>query len=104
MRRQAGWEGQLLIFAFKWLTAGVSQAERRRSHLERPGDIIGAKNVVDVMCKMCRAGHQLENRVVIAREALRILALGVLSVMDDIEPKRRRRDLGAGSRRPGTPS
>jgi hydroxyethylthiazole kinase-like sugar kinase family protein len=30
---------------------------------------------------MCRAGHQLENRVVIAREALRILALGVLSVM-----------------------
>jgi hypothetical protein len=47
MRRQAGWEGQLLIFAFKWLTAGVSQAERRRSHLERPGDIIGAK------CGLC---------------------------------------------------
>ena len=50
--------------------------------------------MVYVMCKVCRAGHQLENRVVIAREALRILALGVLSVMDDIEPKRRRRDLG----------
>ena len=48
--------------------------------------------MVYVMCKMCRAGHQLENRVVIAREALRILALGVLSVMDDIEPKRRRRE------------
>ena len=49
--------------------------------------------MVDVMCKMCRAGHQLENRVVIAREALRILALGVLSVMATTSEALRRRPL-----------
>ena len=76
-----GWDGQLLIFAFK-------MAHGRRVASGAPALAFGtswryhrSENVVDVMCKMCRAGHQLENRVVIAREALRILALGVLSVM-----------------------